>query len=82
MTCMVSSVSKIFASEIQGKGSKSVTKNNDLALIAYYAAVNCYLTEQGCRNIDGEVEDELVEALFFSETHYLECANALLELRG
>ena len=54
---------------------------DELALIAYCAAINCYLTEQGCTSIAGEMEDELVKALFTSDTHYMECVNALLELR-
>ena len=59
-----------------------MTQNRDeIALIAYYGAINNFLREQKRKPIHGDDENKLVIGMFNTETNYLECAKALIELR-
>ena len=57
-------------------------ENLDAGLIAYYAAINEELIEQGEKPVDGNTESELVSKLFSTQTNYMECVKAITEMRA
>lgn len=59
----------------------SMTQEEDLERIAYIAAINTALGERGMDLIEGEIENSLVETMLKMNTDYMECVNAIINLR-
>ena len=58
-----------------------MTQEEDLELIAYIAAINTALGERGMDLIGGEIENSLVKTMLKMNTDYMECVNAIINLR-
>ena len=58
-----------------------MTQEEDLERIAYIAAINTALGERGMDLIEGEIENSLVETMLKMNTDYMECVNAIINLR-
>ena len=56
--------------------------NLNVELIAYYASINDELIEQGENPVGGNIESELVSRLFSTQTNYMECVEAIKEMRA
>ena len=56
--------------------------DNDIENIAYFAAVNSALNDQGHTNITGEEESNLVNNMFKSKENYMDSVNAIIKARS
>ena len=60
---------------------KPMAQEKDIELMAYFAAINNALTERGKHVVEGDIEDGLVKAMFKSQSDYIECIDAIINLR-
>ena len=58
-----------------------MNSDSDTESIAYFAAVNSALNEQGFTNIAGEEESDLVKRMLLSKENYMDCVHAIIKLR-